>query len=481
MLKVHQWRDHSIVDEGTCNSYQMAASSSEDDEQQSLYRRAVVCPLPCLRPRPSWLMLQQSTVLVPIHVATSRSAIQAYLSTLLFLSFSLILIAISTTAYALFYYRYVPQLGLEATLHLQYGGASYPHATTALESSALSSQQPYDISLQMHLPRTPNNLAAGNFMLDLSLLSRPSSTTSAPAPSVVLPNSSSTLAHSRRPAILPYQSPFLSITHDLVALPWHTLGLKDLDADILEVPMFELMSFPRGWRNVPGAVKVELQSDQTLQVYSAKVIFKARYEGLRYILYNYRILSFAVFTSCFYMVSLTSTAIAWFMISSFFTSDSAQGEKEPNERRKIKQEKDDAEVSNGHIKKEAQSDHSSDESVLSVSNLSDNAAAFPTLGRQMPLRFPVPRASASVAGGASMTSSRAELKREPEDERVMEGTTTGPLGATGPSEAADDEDEDEARGGDHGERDSGIGTSMESEGARDLAWGLQRRRSRLPE
>ena len=424
----------------------------------------------------------QSTVLVPVNVATSRSAIKAYLSTLLFLTFSLILIAISTTAYTLFYYRYVPQLGLEETLHLQYGDATYPHATTTLESSALTSQQPYDISLELHLPRTPNNLGAGNFMLDLSLLSRPTTATSAPALSAVLPNSSSTLAHSRRPAILPYQSPLLAITHNIVALPWHTLGLKDLDTDVLSVPMFERMSFPRGWRNVPGAVKFELQSDQNLQVYSAKVIFNARFEGLRYVLYNYRVLSFLLFTSCFYLVSLTSTSIAWLMISSFLTSDSSPPKREPDdERKKITHQEGEAPVSNGHIKQESQSDHSSDETGLSVSNISDSAATFPTLGRQMPLRFPVHRPNETATSASSMSSSRADMKREPDDERIMEATALEPLAATGPSEAADDEEDDEARGRDRDARDSGIGTSMESEGAQDPALGLQRRRSRLSE
>jgi seipin len=424
------------------------------------------------------LMLWQSTVLVPVHLATSRPAIKAYLSTLLFLAFSLILVAISTTAYVLFYYSYVPQLGLETTLHLQYGDAAHPHATATLDSSALSSQQPYDISLELHLPRTPTNLAAGNFMLDLSLLSRPSSTTAAPAAGAVPPNSSTPLAHSRRPAILPYQSPLLAVTHNIVALPWHTLGLKDLDADILDVPMFELMSFPRGWRNLPAVVKFELQSEQTLQVYRVRVLFKARFEGLRYILYNYRILSFLVFTSCFYMVSLTSTSIAWFLINAFFRPDSTHGEKEPDRRKKIKQEAGDMAASNGHIKREVHSDHSSDEGSLSISNLSDSATTFPTLGRQMPLRFPVPRPSEILASSALTSSSRTEVKREPDDERVMEATAIEPLAAAGPSEAADDEEEDEPRGSNGRDRDSGIGTSLESEGARDSALGLQRRRSR---
>jgi hypothetical protein len=278
---------------------------------------------------------------------------------------------------------------------------------------------------------------------------------------------------------LPYQSPLLSITHKIVALPWHTLGLKDLDADILDVAMFELMSFPRGWRNVPGVVKFELQSEQTLQVYGVRVLFKARFEGLRYILYHYRVLSFLVFTSCFYMVSLTSTSIAWFLISSFFSPDSAQGENELDMRKKTKQEEGEIAVSNGHIKRETQSDHSSDEGSLSISNLSDSAATFPTLGRQMPLRFPVYRPSANLTSGALASSSRAEVKREPEDERLMDAMAIEPLVAPEHSEPADDGEEDEPRGGDRGERGSGIGTSMESEGARDSALGLQRRRSRL--
>ena len=67
---------------------------------------------------------------MPIRLATSRPAVKAYLGTLLFLMVSLILTAISATAYALFYYSYVPQVGLEATLHLQYGDVGGTASTT---------------------------------------------------------------------------------------------------------------------------------------------------------------------------------------------------------------------------------------------------------------------------------------------------------------------------------------------------------------
>lgn len=421
-----------------------------------------------------WLTSVQSAVLVPVDLATSHTAIKTYLSTLLFLAISFALIAVSTTAYLLFYYSYVPQNGLEGTIYLQYGDGPHPHAITALDTSRLSSQQPYDISLELHLPRTRSNLAAGNFMLDLSLLSRPSSSTGTPVLNGILPNASTTLGHSRRPAILPYQSPLLSVVHDVVALPWHTLGLKDLDTDILSIPMFELFSFARGWRNTPAAIKLELQSDQPLQVYSAKVMFHARFEGLRYILYTHRILSFLVFTTCFYLVSLASTAIAWLAVSSLFGSNTDQVKTEANGKKQIKREDDEEPASNGNIKKEAEYTYSFDDSGLSVSNLSDSATTFPSLGRQMPLRFPVQRPG---EGAGSAGPSRTEIKREPGVETAIEATAIEPLaGTTGP-EAGDDEGEEEARGRGWADRDSGIGTSMESEGAKDSV--LQRRRSRL--
>ena len=58
-----------------------------------------------------------------MQVATSKPAQKAYLGTLLFAIASCILIAVSTVAYALFYYNYIPQIGVERVIHLQFGYA----------------------------------------------------------------------------------------------------------------------------------------------------------------------------------------------------------------------------------------------------------------------------------------------------------------------------------------------------------------------
>ena len=307
------------------------------------------------------------------------------------------------------------------------------------------------------MPRTPSNLAAGNFMLDLSLLSQ-ALPVGGGTIDIVLPNVTTTVSQSRRPAILSYRSPLLALADTAVALPWHTFGFRDLDEEVLTIPMFERVIFARGRKNVPAAAGLILQSESILQVYSAKIIFEARFSGFRYIIYNYRVLSFLVFTACFYTLAIASTAFAWLVVSSILSSqDQSKTPQEETSKAKIKEEShEDSELpsTNGNasntIRKEPRdgSVSSEEESGLSMSNLSDSATTYPTTGRQMPLRFPIPGRK------DSQSNKGAPIKVEEDADAVLGGSNIQPLR----TEGADDEDE-EPRGR---ERDSGIGTSLES-------------------
>ncbi|KIW25584.1 uncharacterized protein PV07_08750 [Cladophialophora immunda] len=46
-----------------------------------------------------------------------------------------------------------------------------------------------------------------------------------------------------------------------------------------------------------------------------KLAFKAKFQGMRYWIYNYRVTSLVVFTALFYGVSVTSMALGWAVIS----------------------------------------------------------------------------------------------------------------------------------------------------------------------
>ena len=140
----------------------------------------------------------------------------------------------------------------------------------------LVSEQAYDIKLNLHLPRTPSNLNAGNFMLDLALLSPPSSTF------LTTNTSTDILARSQRPAILTYASPIVDTVNKVFQLPWYLLGWRK-EAEVLEVSMMEAVEFAKGWRNVPGSLRLEIRSQEQMQIYNATVKFVARFSGLRFV------------------------------------------------------------------------------------------------------------------------------------------------------------------------------------------------------
>lgn len=101
----------------------------------------------------------------------------------------------------------------------------------------------------------------------------------------VLPTSSNSvtpISKSRRPAILTYSSPLVDLARKLLRLPLYVVGLRR-EAEKLEVSMGEKITFARGSCNLPQRVQLEIQSDVKMQVYSARVEFRARFTGLRYV------------------------------------------------------------------------------------------------------------------------------------------------------------------------------------------------------
>lgn len=112
-------------------------------------------------------------------------------------------------------------------------------------------------------------------MIDLTLYSRPVGS--------VLPaagNQPNPIVQGRRPAILTYSSPLVDVAKTVARLPFYVIGWRR-EAETLEVPMIEKVEFPRGARNLPQSLRLEIQSEGKMQVYSARVEFRARFTGLR--------------------------------------------------------------------------------------------------------------------------------------------------------------------------------------------------------
>lgn len=59
----------------------------------------------------------------PVRIATSKPAQKTYLNTALLFVTSLILLGFAVFGYVLFYWNYVPRIGIERPVHWQFGYA----------------------------------------------------------------------------------------------------------------------------------------------------------------------------------------------------------------------------------------------------------------------------------------------------------------------------------------------------------------------
>lgn len=245
-------------------------------------------------------------------------------------------------------------------------------------------------------------------MLDLALL--PVNTSQKESSSFlqqVFDMSEPIVTRSRRTAILTYTSPVVDLAQTLGRLPLYAFGWRK-QRETIEISMFEGVEFKRGTSNIPDSALLVIEGGEKMQFYSAVIKIHAKFQGLRWILYNYRLTSFAVFTATFFCISLLSTLLIYLV----FAFSGEEGE----HKKRIKQE----------IKSESRDEIQQTE--------------------------PRQQISTSVTDGIS---DDAEIKKEDFDS--LEPSDINPLGGE-----ADDEDEDEDYDGNTSAwRDSGIGTGRE--------------------
>ena len=382
----------------------------------------------------------KDTVLKPYHIATSRPARRAYLTTFLVAFASLALFGLAVIAYTLFYWNYIPRVGFERTVHLQFDNvfpashsrfdeAGNPYGTVEIGKEIVSGQG-YDVRVVLELPRTKENRDVGNFMVEAGLYASGAGLLDGVKEGLApgLAERDNRLAFSRRPGILVYRSLPLEWVMRFLQLPWYLLGWRR-ESETLTVGLWEGLEFERGWRNAPASMRVEVQSHGRMQVYSAKVEWRARFRGLRWVMYNHRIISATVLVTLFWTTEMVFAGLAWAGVS-FLMSSAPLGQdvkREDENGKKIKQES------------------ASDEARKL--DMSDTERTFPSTSKQQALRYQSPKEE----------DDGPEIKKEEED---------APTKAT----EADDEDEDVDF------VDSGLGTSMESSAARRDS--VRRRRAR---
>ncbi|KAG9590890.1 hypothetical protein KCU77_g5163, partial [Aureobasidium melanogenum] len=357
----------------------------------------------------------KNTALLPVRIAVSKPAQRAYLTSVLFFSTCFFLLIVSIAAYLAFYWTYIPRIGFSRPIHLQFDSLESPPWGVANLAPDLVSLQPYDVKIQIRLPRTKTNTEIGNFMVETALFApgeKGSIVDDSRIPVAKNPETSKVLASSRRSAILTYYSPVVDLARKATELHWLILGWR-LEAETLEIPVFNAVSFAKGWRNVPDTMQIQVQSLARMQIYEANVIFKARFQGLRWIMYNHRITSAIVFIGAFWGTEVLFTAICWAILSVwiFSSSDDASIKTETKDNKRIKAE---------------------DSEEEEQATLSDTERTYPTYSKGPAMRY----------------NSPAIKKEETEPEPFPQLLPT--------ALEADDEDESDDF------FDSGLGTSLES-------------------
>ncbi len=112
-------------------------------------------------------------------------------------------------------------------------------------------------------------------MLDFSLLSKAPVRVDEPL------DAANVIGRSRRSTLLTYTSPLVDSVLTTASVPWILLGWRR-EEEQLHVPVMENVQFVSGSRNVPRFLRLEIQADEKLMIYDARVEFVARFSGLRY-------------------------------------------------------------------------------------------------------------------------------------------------------------------------------------------------------
>lgn len=178
----------------------------------------------------------------------------------------------------------------------------------------IKTQQEYDISVTLSMPRSPANLERGNFMVALYLLgSEAGEKLEADARHFANAHahldSHKVVFSSRRPALVPYVDPIVSVAKRLLFLLYHMLVPGSQTCE-MKVALAERLAFAKD-AVLPASAYVEVEAGQDIQIYSAALTMAAQLRGLRWLMFHYRTPTYLAFTLFFWACEVLFMGLAW--------------------------------------------------------------------------------------------------------------------------------------------------------------------------
>lgn len=213
-------------------------------------------------------------------------------------SVALLILWIAAFLYGSFYYSYMPLPAYSTPVHYYYRAncdspasfsCSYPMANISLmrnKKHVLTFGQAYQISLLLEMPDSPPNQEIGMFMIKTTCFSQDGGKVASSARSARQQLSAS----SSRSSMLRYRSDLLRTISTLLFFPAFVTGVAE-QKQMLEVELFS--DYTDDPYSPSNTAVIEILSNK-VQIYSSKLYIHAHFTGIRYLLFNFPVLSAVV-------------------------------------------------------------------------------------------------------------------------------------------------------------------------------------------
>lgn len=210
--------------------------------------------------------------------------------------------------YVLFHLMYMPASTHVKPVHMQYDKIcddkdcnlasmtspyhSFPIAHLQLNRNQLMFVgQPYHIHVRLEVPETPRNQDLGVFMICVDMKDKENMLKS----------------HACRSTMLRYQSQWLSMIKTLVFIPFYVFGFRE-EKQTLNVEIFTKYI---DTTNSVTDIYVEIQS-KVLEFYSVSLHITAHFTGLRYIIFNFPVVSAIIGIGLIFILLVAITLALWY-------------------------------------------------------------------------------------------------------------------------------------------------------------------------
>ncbi|XP_013784538.2 seipin-like [Limulus polyphemus] len=213
--------------------------------------------------------------------ATSQN-IKFFIYQIVFISLTFsVIIWLAVFFYGAFYYSYIPAVTHVRPVHLQFDTScgvevcSFPSASVPLVSRVqdhlLKRGQSYKIYLEIEMPESEVNRNLGMFMVKLNLYSV----------------TGEVVSSSYRSGLLKYKSNLFRVIHTFFYMPLLLLGARQ-EKQMAVITFFE--NYQEHPEKPAVNAYVEIQS-KVIQIYSATLKIHADFQGLRYFMFYWPVIS----------------------------------------------------------------------------------------------------------------------------------------------------------------------------------------------